>query len=53
MDNYIDQMVLWTRACGMRFGFQAAEGFRQYRGHPYPASPLLQELLGEELIRRG
>ena len=53
MDNYLDQMVIWTRDCGMRFGLPAAEGFRQYRGHPYPSSPLLQELLGEELVRRG
>ena len=53
MDNYIEQMVTWTRACGMRFGLLGAEGFRQYRGHPYPTSPLLQELLGDDLIRRG
>jgi len=53
MDDYINMMVNWTRACGMRFGFQAAEGFRQYRGHPYPTSPLLQELLGDQFVRRG
>ena len=53
MDNYIEQMEIWTRDCGMRFGLSAAEGFRHYRGHPYPAAPLLQELLGDGLIRRG
>lgn len=53
MDNYIEQMAMWTRDCGMRFGLKAAEGFRHYRGHPYPAAPLLQELLGEALIHRG
>ncbi len=53
MDNYIEQMVIWTHECGMRFGLKAAEGFRHYRGHPYPITPLLQELLGETLIHRG
>ena len=53
MDNYIAQMEIWTRDCGMRFGLTAAEGFRHYRGHPYPDTPLLQELLGEKLIHRG
>jgi len=53
MENYIEQMEIWTRDCGMRFGLQAAEGFRHYRGHPYPATPLLQELLGATLIHRG
>ena len=53
MDNYIGQMEIWTRDCGMRFGLAAAEGFRHYRGHPYPDTPLLQELLGTGLIRRG
>ena len=53
MDNYIEQMEIWTRDCGMRFGLAAAEGFRHYRGHPYPSTPVLQELLGDGLIRRG
>lgn len=53
MDNYITQMELWTRECGMRFALRAAEGFRHYRGHPYPTTPLLQELLGETLVHRG
>ena len=53
MDNYINQMELWTRECGMRFALRAAEGFRHYRGHPYPTTPLLQELLGETLVHRG
>lgn len=37
-------------ACGRRrgrdFGLEYAEGLRQYRGHPWPRTPLLQELLG-------
>jgi hypothetical protein len=35
-----------TRAAGKRFGVEFGEGFRQYRGHAYPQSPLLQALLG-------
>ncbi|MBK9168336.1 MAG: PIG-L family deacetylase [Bryobacterales bacterium] len=45
MDDYIDQMERWSASIGKRAGVTAAEGFRQYRGHPYPPSPLLQELL--------
>jgi LmbE family N-acetylglucosaminyl deacetylase len=49
MDDYILQMEESTRAAGKRFGVQFGEGFRQYRGHAYPHSPLLQELLTEVL----
>lgn len=44
-DDYLLQMERWTRERGQLAGVPYAEGFRQYRGHPYPASPLLQELL--------
>jgi LmbE family N-acetylglucosaminyl deacetylase len=46
MDNYIQTMEDWTRARGELVGFRLGEGFRQYRCHPYPQSPKLQELLG-------
>jgi len=45
MDDYLDQMERWTRATGQRAGVEFAEAFRQYRGHPYPETPLLQDLL--------
>jgi N-acetylglucosamine malate deacetylase 1 len=45
MDDYLGQMERWTRASGSRAGVELAEGFRQYRGHPYPETPLLQDLL--------
>ena len=51
MDNYIETMEEWTRARGALTGFELGEGFRQYRCHPYPQSPALQELLGP-LARR-
>jgi LmbE family N-acetylglucosaminyl deacetylase len=44
-DDYLLQMERWSRERGRLRGVEYAEGFRQYRGHPYPASPLLQELL--------
>lgn len=51
IDEYLDMMERWTRANGRRAGVELAEGFRQYKGHPYPESPLLQELLGASVIR--
>jgi LmbE family N-acetylglucosaminyl deacetylase len=45
IDDYLDQMERWTRESGTRAGVEFAEGFRQYKGHPYPATPLLQDLL--------
>ena len=44
-DDYLDTMELWTRDRGKSAGFSHGEGFRQYLGHPYPQTPLLQELL--------
>jgi len=45
IDEYLDAMERWTRARGEQTGVEYAEGFRQYKGHPYPESPALQELL--------
>src|SRR5205085_7829255 len=45
IDDYLEQMERWTRETGRRAGVEFAEGFRQYQGHPYPATPLLQDLL--------
>lgn len=45
MDDYIDTMERWTRVSGQRAGFELGEGFRHYKGHPYPDSPLLEQLL--------
>ncbi len=52
IDDYLDTMERWTRECGRSAGVEFGEGFRIYKGHPYPQSPLLEELLGEELIIR-
>jgi len=46
MDDYLLSMEEWTRTRGRDAGVEFGEGFRQYLGHPYPQTPLLQELLG-------
>jgi LmbE family N-acetylglucosaminyl deacetylase len=50
-DNYLEQMVRWTRERGSGAGFAYGEGFRKYKGHAYPQTPLLEELLGAEFAR--
>ena len=32
-------------------GVELAEGFRRYKGHPYPESPLLEQLLGGAVVK--
>ncbi|MCX6622404.1 MAG: PIG-L family deacetylase [Acidobacteria bacterium] len=51
MDDYILTMQRWTEASGLRVGVKYGEGFRIYRGHAYPQTPLLEELL-EGLVLR-
>ncbi|MBS1827617.1 MAG: PIG-L family deacetylase [Acidobacteria bacterium] len=50
MDDYMIMMETWTKLCGQRAGLEYGEGFRQYKGHPYPESPVLQELL-QDLVK--
>lgn len=50
ISDQISSMETWTRHRGKTFGVAYAEGFRQYRHHPYPNTPLLQELVGEALL---
>jgi len=49
MDDYLRTMEMWTRERGALAGIAYGEGFRQYKGHPYPRTPALQELLSEHL----
>jgi len=51
MDDYLRTMEEWTHHRGQSYGVKYAEGFRQYKYHPYPVSPLLQELVGDALLR--
>ena len=50
IDDYLEQMERWAREAGARAGVQLAEGFTQYKGHAYPASPLLQDLLRPHVV---
>jgi N-acetylglucosamine malate deacetylase 1 len=50
-DNYLDEMELWTRERGALAQVEYGEGFRLYRGHAYPQTPLLEELLGSAARR--
>jgi LmbE family N-acetylglucosaminyl deacetylase len=43
-------MERWTRERGALVGVDFGEGFRHYAGHPYPDTPLLEELLGSKAI---
>lgn len=53
IDDYLDTMERWTRECGRRAGLEFGEGFRLYKGHPYPQTPLLEELLGADFVVRS
>jgi LmbE family N-acetylglucosaminyl deacetylase len=50
IDEYLEMMERWTRANGKRAGVEMAEGFRSYKGHPYPESPLLEQLTGADYL---
>ena len=50
VDEYLGRMEQWTRERGALAGVAFGEGFRQYRGHAYPQSPLLQKLLSAAAI---
>jgi N-acetylglucosamine malate deacetylase 1 len=49
--DYLASMEAWAERRGRDFGVTHAEGFRQYRNHPYPRTPLLQELLAEAVVQ--
>jgi LmbE family N-acetylglucosaminyl deacetylase len=49
VDEYLDMMERWTRDCGKLAGLEFGEGFRRYKGQPYPQTPVLEELLGSHI----
>ena len=53
IDDYLATMQAWTKENGTRAGVQYAEGFRRYKGHPYPQTQLLEELVGPALVGFG
>ena len=50
IDDYLETMEQWTGERGCIVGAEFGEGFRRYAGHPYPQTPLLEELLGSMVI---
>ncbi len=53
MDDYLAQMEAWTRQRGIRAGIDRGEGFRQYKVHPYPHEPILQQILAPYVAGRA
>lgn len=45
IENYVSIMQKWTRERGALAGIRIGEGFRQYRGHPYPQDERFQDLV--------
>jgi LmbE family N-acetylglucosaminyl deacetylase len=50
IEDYLAKMERWTRTRGALVGIDFGEGYRHYAGHPYPETPLLEELLGSKAI---
>lgn len=45
-DEYLDSARSWARRRGEILGTEAAEAFRQHKGHPYPHDDKLAAILG-------
>lgn len=52
MENYVEQMEIWSGERGKRIGVPFGEGFRRYRGHPFPQNHCLELLLQEHIAKR-
>jgi LmbE family N-acetylglucosaminyl deacetylase len=50
LDDYVENMDRSTANRGKLVNIAYGEGFRLYKGHPYPQTPLLEEALGETLV---
>jgi LmbE family N-acetylglucosaminyl deacetylase len=50
-DDYLEQMERWTAARGKLAHVAHGEGFRLYRGHPYPQSRLMEVWLGPAVVK--
>jgi LmbE family N-acetylglucosaminyl deacetylase len=48
MDEYLASQAKWGAHRGAEIGVEKAEGFRQYRGHPYPQDNVLLKLIGQD-----
>ncbi len=50
IEDSLATMERWTRDRGALVGVDFGEGYSRYAGHPYPETPLLEELLGAKVI---
>ena len=50
LEDHLGMMERWTRERGALVGIDFGEGFRHYAGHPYPETPLLEQLAGSKAI---
>ena len=50
ISNFVAAMEAWTAKRGKSAGVAYAEGFRQYTGHPWPRTKVLQDLVGDALL---
>ena len=48
MDEYLKVQRDWSERRGLEIGVDHAEGFRQYRGHPFPQDNRLIELVHQD-----
>jgi LmbE family N-acetylglucosaminyl deacetylase len=48
MDEYLNVQAKWSGTRGGEIGVAFAEAFRQYRGHPYPVTNLLLQILAQD-----
>ncbi len=47
MDEYVLKVSRWSEERGQLIDAEYGEGFRQYKGHPYPEDNIILELLGK------
>lgn len=52
LEDAVSAMAALSRRRGEEYCVTYAEGFRHYRGEPFPRQPLLQELLGPAVLAR-
>jgi LmbE family N-acetylglucosaminyl deacetylase len=52
IEDFVAAMEVQSARRGAPYGVAFAEGYRQYRGHPFPREPLLQTLLGPYRVDR-
>jgi len=50
VDNFLEDLIEWTRARGEAHGVPFGEGFRQHKGYAYPQENILAQCLPAEVV---